>query len=84
MRYAALIVIAAALITGSAWVYAQQDRQVQVVPVPQENILSGADIGFRVDDVVGGKAFGRLVVRMKDGSWVEAHGRGGVQPLHGR
>ncbi len=83
MRRTVLIAIAAALVAGGAWVYAQ--AEVQVVPLPQANILSGADIGFRVDEMAGGRAIGRLVVRLKDGSWVEAQlGRPGVHPLHGR
>jgi hypothetical protein len=43
-------------------------------------VLSGDDIGFRVEAEQGGVAVGRLVVRI-DGKWVEAELRGGVRRL---
>jgi len=55
------------------------------LPPAPGNIITGPNIGFRVDDMHDGKAVGTLVVRMKDGSWVEAQfGRPGVHPLDGR
>lgn len=43
-------------------------------------VLSGDDVGFRVEAEQGGVAVGRLVVRI-DGKWVEAELRGGVRRL---
>ena len=43
-------------------------------------VLSGENVGFRVEGEQGGVAVGRLVVRI-DGKWVEAELRGGVRRL---
>ena len=85
MRRAAFIAFVLGLLIATAWGYAQERAQAPIVPFPGNgNILSGPDIGFRVDSASNGKVIGRLVVRMKDGSWVEAQlGRGGVHPLRG-
>ena len=56
---------------------AEQDVNVQIVPGPdriarQPQVLSGSDIGFRVERVGrGGTPIGALVVRV-DSDWVEA------------
>jgi hypothetical protein len=83
MRRAAFIAFVLGLLVASGWGYAQERAQAPIVPFPGNgNILSGPDIGFRVETTSQGKVIGRLVVRMKDGSWVEAQlGRGGVHPL---
>jgi hypothetical protein len=44
-------------------------------------VLSGADIGFRIEDYNRrGEPIGRLVVRV-DGEWVEAHGAPSITTL---
>jgi hypothetical protein len=38
--------------------------------VPRSQIISGGDIGFRVDERLPNRVVGRLVVRV-DGKWIE-------------
>ena len=54
--------------------------QVPLQPVP--NIISGPDIGFRLDRTLPDRAVGSLMVRV-NGKWVEAFvsSKGGVVPL---
>jgi hypothetical protein len=51
-------------------------------PLQSPNIVSGPDIGFRLERTLPDRAVGTLMVRV-DGKWVEAwvSGRGGVVPL---
>jgi hypothetical protein len=51
-------------------------------PLPEPKILSGPDVGFRVESDLRGVPVGRLVVRI-DGKWVEARiGSLGTRPVH--
>jgi hypothetical protein len=43
----------------------------QTAPQPDQKVISGADIGFRVERTERGTPVGRLVVRI-NGQWVEA------------
>jgi len=46
----------------------------------QPQMLSGNDIGFRVESIdIGGKAVGTWMVRY-NGNWVEVGGSGGIRP----
>ena len=46
----------------------------------QPQMLSGNDIGFRVESVdLGGKAVGTWMVRYK-GNWIEVSSQGGLRP----
>jgi hypothetical protein len=56
------------LITVAVLTSALMRAQTQQVP-PAPRILSGGDIGFRVEDIVDGRAVGTLMVRV-DGTWV--------------
>jgi hypothetical protein len=53
--------------------------QVQILPVPQ-TILSGGDIGFRVEGRRRGVVFGTWVVRI-GGEWVSPETNGRIVPL---
>ena len=58
--------------------------QVAVAPTPVTPVvLSGADIGFRVEGTINGVPAGRLVVRTRNGEWVEPRSvsSAGVIPL---
>ena len=46
-------------------------------PLPEPIVLSGADVGFRVEGKQGGTPVGQFVVRF-DGKWVEPAFRGGL------
>jgi hypothetical protein len=81
MRRMVLAVIVALLLAGGGWV-AGQTAQVQPYRAPAHpGILTGADIGFRVEGKTReGAVIGRLMVRLPNGQWVEAHG----SPTNGR
>ena len=85
MRRVAIIAFSAGVLAVGTWAYGQQQQaQVPLVPFPQpDNVLSGPDIGFRVEGLHQGKLLGPLVVRLKDGSWLEAQfGQPRLRPLH--
>ena len=83
MRRAAIAAISAGLLAIGGWVYAQQSAQAPIVPFPAPgNIVTGADIGVRIEGGGPGRIIGTLMVRLKDGSWVPVQlGRGGVHKL---
>ena len=49
--------------------------------LPEPYVLSGDDIGFRVEGVVGDAPAGRLVIRGMDGQWVEPKGSPALVPV---
>lgn len=59
-------IVSAAVVGGGIWAEAQAPH----VPEQPQEIISGADIGFRVDRWDGDTPVGRIVVR-HDGQWVE-------------
>ena len=62
-----LAVVLASLLSGiSGAVLAQPKSEIQNEPV----VVSGADIGFRIERYERGKPIGTLVVRL-NGRWVE-------------
>ena len=74
-----LVVVAlwvAPVFVAGMWGHAQTQappRQPRPAPgqaLPQPDVISGADIGFRVDSRKGDIPVGRLVVRV-NGRWVE-------------
>ena len=64
---AAAVCAALTIAAASSWVTAQI---VAVQPVPPK-IMTGADIGFRVEGLRGGVPVGTLVVKV-NGEWVPA------------
>jgi hypothetical protein len=80
------IIAALTVIGGGIWAHAQQvlpsPRQAPVAPAQQPSqIISGADIGFRVDSIApDGTPNGRIVVHQK-GQWVEVTLSGGIRRL---
>lgn len=62
---------------ATAWISAQARI---VTPLAQPVLLSGADVGVRVESWDGNTAIGKLVVRM-DGKWVELGPAGGTVRL---
>lgn len=52
-------------------------------PQPSDVVLSGADIGFRLEGRKGDAVVGRLVVRV-NGEWREVAANYGAKPLTGR
>lgn len=86
MRRTALVVAAACFLAGGGWVAGQQAAQYKMPVDPY--ILSGADVGFRVEGKTpDGGMVGTFMVRLKTGEWVAAHAaptRGRVIPLESR
>jgi len=75
-RWIALWLASLAVVAGftSALMRAQAPSQVPAPftqQPPAARVVSGADIGFRVEGTRDGRALGTLVVRI-DGQWVES------------
>ena len=71
----AVLIITAAFASGR-WAYAQAPQRLPPTTLPSPTIISGADVGFRVDPMWTerqGKVSGRWVVRI-NGEWVEPAG----------
>jgi len=87
MRKTALAVMAAILLTSGGWLLAQQTQSQYGVPPVPPDIRTGADLGIRVHGMKNGRALGTLVIRTKNGDWVEvipAPTGGFVVPLEGK
>ena len=70
--------IVSLLLTG-VWVRAQVGV---AVPLPTPTVISGADIGFRIESLRGGTPIGRLVIRTSSNAeWVEPELAGGMKRL---
>lgn len=82
MRFQArrvVLIVAAVIVVVSlaaTWGYAQAFRTEPVTP----RVLSGADVGFRIEGQRGGVPVGKVVVRI-DGEWVAAEFGIGTRPL---
>jgi hypothetical protein len=82
MRFEArrlVLVIAAVVVVSFAAGVGYAQRLFGVEPVTPM-ILSGPDVGFRMEGQRGATPVGKLVVRI-DGQWVEADFGGGVRVL---
>ncbi|HEV8395264.1 MAG TPA: hypothetical protein VGQ37_13370 [Vicinamibacterales bacterium] len=67
-----MMLFAAVMLFGAGWAYAQIARPV--VPV-KPTVLSGSDVGFRVEGQRGNVAVGTIVIKV-NGEWVEADPNG--------
>jgi hypothetical protein len=66
---AVMCILIVALVAARSWAQVPVPRAV--VPVPTPTVISGNDIGFRVEGLRGRTTpVGRLVIRV-DGQWVE-------------
>ena len=71
MQRMLLAALVACLFVGAGWAAAQQVQPPRVPANP--SILSGADIGFRVEGKTRqGGVMGTLMVRLGNEEWVEA------------
>lgn len=81
-RLFVVIIILGAMFAAGRWTHAQAPA-----PPPAQSqaptVISGSDIGFRVDKQKGNTPVGTLVVRIK-GQWVEPEFAMGIRPLTGR
>jgi hypothetical protein len=68
LKYAAAAAFALLLVVAAtAWVTAQV---LAVTPVPPK-VMTGTDVGFRVEGLRGNTPVGKIVVKV-NGEWVEA------------
>jgi hypothetical protein len=67
-----VMLLAALILFVAGWAYAQVSRQV--IPV-NPTVISGPDVGFRVEGHRGEVAVGTLVIKV-NGQWVEADPNG--------
>ena len=81
-RIGVVVVSVSLLLAAGLWVHAQAP-----VPPPAQaqapTVISGSDLGFRVDGRKGNTPLGTLVVRI-NGQWVEAEFGAGVKRLTAR
>ena len=71
MRRVVFVVLMLIVAAGGGWLIGQQPTQTFVPPPP--GLLTGADFGFRVESTTPtGIVLGTLMVRQKNGQWVEA------------
>ena len=70
--------VRAVLTVGLLWVFSLllvaalvQAQSYGITPLPEPRIVSGADLGFRVEGEQNGVAVGSLVVRVND-KWIDA------------
>jgi hypothetical protein len=84
MRRVAFTVFLLVVAAGGGWLMGQQQPAQPYIPGP-EGLLTGPDLGFRMEGTHQGKVVGTLMVRMKTGEWVPASlTRPGVVPLESR
>jgi hypothetical protein len=76
LRHAVIGFVVGFVIAAGTWGYAQSVRTDPVTPM----VVSGDDIGFRLEGRRGSAAVGRFVVRV-DGQWVDAVEAMGVKPV---
>lgn len=72
-----LLVVACVLVIVFA---AGRWAQGQGIQPPTPTVISGSDLGFRIDGRKGNTPLGTLVVRI-NGQWVEVGSMGGIQRL---
>jgi hypothetical protein len=77
-RWIGLVIVWVVSLSVVAAIAMAQARQT--VPLPEPAVLSGADVGFRVEGKQGNTPVGRIVVRI-DGKWLEPEFRGGTVPV---
>jgi len=76
LRWILACCLGMALLACGSWAYAQTYGSQPVAPT----VVSGADIGFRIEGVKGDTPVGRLVIRV-NGQWVVPDFGSGVQKL---
>lgn len=81
LRYLILMLAAVALFSGAGG--RATPAQVRPVEPVAPRVMSGPDIGFRVEGLRGERVVGRFVVRV-DGRWVEAEPTTVPMQLSGR
>jgi hypothetical protein len=78
-RFVLVVLWAASIVGAGAWAQAQAPA-APPAPAQPPTVISGSDLGFRVDSRKGNTPVGTLVVRV-NGQWVEAEFGMGVKRL---
>ena len=76
-------VLAMAIVAVGLWARAQAQVQQPPAQSPTPTVISGPDLGFRIDGRKGNTPVGTLVVRV-NGQWIEAEFGPGVKRLTAR
>ena len=85
-RFIAVALWVVSIFAAGMWGHAQvtpPPREPRPAPSqgqPQQTVISGADLGFRVDARKGNTRVGRFVVRI-DGQWVEIEESASIRRL---
>ena len=83
MRVGLLVLVCIAFVGGGIGLRGQAPVQPQPFQLqPTDVIISGADLGFRVEGRKGSNVMGTLMVRI-NGKWVPVNGPG-TFPLHAK
>ena len=85
MQRTLLAAVVACVLVGGGWVAGQQAQPYRAPVDPR--IVSGADVGFRVEGKSREGVIGTWMVRLSTGEWVAAHSSpwsGRVVPLETR
>ena len=82
-RIVVVALCGASMFTAGMWIHAQTPPRPAPSQEQQPTVLSGNDIGFRVDTRKGGTLVGKLVVRV-NGQWVEVEESVGIKRLTAR
>jgi hypothetical protein len=69
-------VVWVASLIGVAVTVSAQAQAHAFIPLPEPRVMSGADVGFRVDGMTGEVPTGTIVIRVND-RWVDAMIGGG-------
>ena len=79
-RVIAVASILASVLVAAEKLWAQAPIPAPFVPAPTPFVVSGSDIGFRIEGRRGETPVGRFVVRI-NGQWVEANAGGEMKRL---
>ncbi len=72
MSFRAILTLAALWVLSLFLVSSVGAQQAFLIdPLPEPRIISGPDVGFRIEGTQKGAPVGRLVIRV-DGKWIEA------------
>lgn len=76
LRFVVTVMLAASILLVSQWGHSQEPQRL---PLPG-TVLSGNDIGFRLDGVRGNSVMGTFMVRI-DGQWMAISSTPTARPL---
>ena len=82
-RSSTACLVAIGLLAAGAWGYAQSAQKAQAIGTQRMTspvVISGNDVGFRMEGRKGNTPVGRLVVRI-DGQWLDVESVWSAKPI---